>query len=109
MDNQLTKPSQDSQLIQELENNLVTANSSEEVKHFLSIYQEAIAYNELIQNYHNQQFIERFQIIRQTAMWGIFLSIGVALIISRLTIPGFILIGVVFYDFVLDYRNSRSI
>jgi hypothetical protein len=62
----------------------------------------------LIKVARNQQFIDRFQIIRQTCIWGVIITIGVALIISRLTIPGLILIGIVFYDFIFDYHKSSK-
>ena len=100
---------EDNQLIVKLlENYLLTAKSPEEIKMYLEIYQKLIKQNTLIKLARNQQFMERFQIIRQTSIWGIIISIGVALIISRLTILGLMLILIVFYDFVFDYYKFRK-
>ncbi|MEA5510197.1 hypothetical protein VB715_10530 [Crocosphaera sp. UHCC 0190] len=101
------KPSENYQLIEELQKRLISA-SPEEIETCLQIYREIIQQNELIKFNQHQRTIENFQIIRQTSLWGIIISIGVALIISRLTVPGLILIGVVFYDFVFDYQKFRK-
>jgi hypothetical protein len=104
----LKKDDEDKLIIKLLENFLLTAKSPEEIKMYLEIYQNIIKQNTLIKVAKNQQFIDRFQIIRQTCIWGVIITIGVALIISRLTIPGLILIGIVFYDFVFDYHKSSK-
>ncbi|MEA5536018.1 hypothetical protein [Crocosphaera sp. XPORK-15E] len=95
-------------IIQALEKRLITATAPEEIDACLQIYREVIQQKELIKFNKHQRTIENFQIIRQTSLWGIIISIGVALIISRLTIPGLILIGVVFYDFIFDYQKFRK-
>lgn len=100
--------SQNSELIKVIEQQLVSANSLEEVEIYLKIYQEFIKQHELVNFYHYQQFRGKFQLIRQTSLWGVFISIGIALIISRLTIPGLILLAIVFYDFVFDYHKFRK-
>ncbi|MGK7939066.1 MAG: hypothetical protein AB4062_02690 [Crocosphaera sp.] len=100
---------EDNQLIVKLlENYLLTAKSPEEIKMYLEIYENFIEQNTLLKVARNQQFMERFQIIRQTSMWGIIISIGVALIIARMTILGISLILIVFYDFVIDYSQFRK-
>lgn len=95
-------------IVKLLEKDLLTAKSSEQIKMYLEIYQKIIKQNTLIQVARNQQFIERFQLIRQTSMWGIIISIGVGLIIARMTMLGMILILIVFYDFVVDYSQFRK-
>lgn len=97
-------------IVKLLEKDLLTAKSSEQIKMYLEIYQKIIKQNTLIQIQvaRNQQFVERFQLIRQTSMWGIIISIGVGLIIARMTMLGMILILIVFYDFVVDYSQFRK-
>lgn len=91
-----------------LETHLLAAKSPEEVKIYLNTYQELIKENLLIKTYQHQRFIDKFQIIRQTCIWGIIMSIAVGLIIARLIVPSFILIGIVFYDFIFDYSQFRK-
>ncbi|MDJ0507684.1 MAG: hypothetical protein QNJ64_00275 [Crocosphaera sp.] len=91
-----------------LENYCLTAKSPEEMQTSLEIYKNIIEHHTLIKVARNQQFMERFQIIRQTSMWGIIISIGVGLIIARMTKLGIFLIFLVFYDFVWDYYQLRK-
>ncbi len=95
-------------IMQLLEKELLAAQSPEEVEMYLAIYREIVKQKLLINTVQHQQFMDRFQIIRQTSIWGIIISIGIGLIISRLSIPGLILIGLVFYDFVFDYHKFRK-
>lgn len=88
-----------------IEERLMNANSPEEVDLWIRTRQEIIKQNELIKHYQQQRFIDTFQIIRQTSLFGILISIGIALIISRLTIPGLVIIAIVFYEMSLDYRR----
>ncbi|MDJ0661444.1 MAG: hypothetical protein QNJ42_18430 [Crocosphaera sp.] len=91
-----------------LEAHLLAAKSPEEIKIYLNTYQELLKENLFIKAHEHQQFMDKFQIIRQTCIWGIIISIAVGLIIARLIIPAFILIGIVFYDFVVDYFQFRK-
>ena len=91
-----------------LETHLLAAKSPEEIQIYLNTYQELIKQNLFVKAYQHQQFMDKFQIIRQTCIWGIVISIAVGLIIARLIIPAFILIGIIFYDFVFDYSQFRK-
>ncbi|MDJ0843952.1 hypothetical protein [Crocosphaera sp.] len=91
-----------------LETHLLAAKSPEEIQIYLNTYQELIKENLFIKTHEHQRFMDKFQIIRQTCIWGIIISIAVGLIIARLTIPAFILIVIVFYDFIIDYSKFRN-
>ncbi len=92
-------------IIKLIDQQLIQSNSSEETDIWLKVRQQVIVQNELIKNYQQQRFIKTFQLIRQTCFWGIFISIAVALLISRMTTPAFIILGIVFYEISVDYRR----
>lgn len=89
-----------------IEERLVKATSPEEIALWMQIREEIIRQKELVEDNKHQRSIEMIQVIRQTSVSGIAITIGIVFVSSGLRIPGLLILGVAFYELASNYIKT---
>lgn len=93
----------------QIEERLANATTPEEITLWTQVRGEIIKQNEIIKDNKQRRSLEKIQIIRQTSLFGIALTIGVGLIISDLTVPGLFVLGAALYELAPDYLKNLTL